>query len=78
MAESDSSPNYSSRSSDSEESTSPYSSTEASDYLYLSLPTEVLPHWFDPVYDVGKEPSSCSVPTETEDLGVSHMGNTDW
>jgi len=73
MAESDSSRNSSYSSSNSEDS-----STEASEDLYLSLLAEVSPYRFKQVYDVGKEPSSSSVPTETEDLGVSRVGNTDW
>ena len=82
MAESDSSHNSSYSSSNSEESTSSYSSTEASEDLYLSLPAEVLLYQFEPVYDVGEEPSSSSssssIPTEMEDFGVSRVGNTDW
>ena len=82
MAESDSLHNSSYSSSDSEESTSTYSSTEASEDLYLSLPAEVSPYQFEPVYDAGEEPSSSSssssIPTEMEDFGVSRVGNADW
>jgi len=78
MAESDSSRNSLYSSSDSEESTSTYSSTEASKNLYLSLPAEVSPWRFEPVYDAGEERSSSSIAThKMEDLGVSRVGNTD-
>jgi len=53
-----------------------------SEDLYLSLPAEVSPYQFEPVYDAGEEPSSSSssssIPTEMEDFGVSRVGNTDW
>jgi len=40
------------------------------------LLAEILLYQFKPVYDVGEESSSTSVPTETEDLGVSRICNT--
>ena len=62
MAESDSLHNSSYSNSDLEESTSTYLSTEASEDLYLSLPAEVSPYRFEPVYDEGEEPSPVLYP----------------
>ena len=84
MVESGSSRNSSFSSNDSDESSSTYSSVEASEELHLSLPSEVLPYRFEPIYNSDEEPAgpstseSFSLPTETEDSEVSRVGNTDW
>ena len=84
MEESDSSRNSSYCRSDSDESTSTFSSTEQSEDLSLSLPlslpTGVSPYRFEPAYDPGEEPSATSValPTDTEDPEVSRVGNSEW
>ena len=47
---------------DSDDSISSCSSVEASEELYLSVPTEVSPYRFEPVYSRDEEPGSSSVP----------------
>ena len=84
MEESDSLRNSLYCSSDLDQSTFTFSSTEDSEDLFLSLPlslpTGVSPYCFEPVYDPGEEPSTISVvlPTDTEDPEVSCVGNTEW
>jgi len=80
MEESESSRNSSICSDDSDEPTLLCSSTEVSEELYLSPPTEVSPYRFEPIYSFGEPGSTTnsSLLSETEYSGAICVGNTDW